>query len=86
MKCEDPIPHARFRAAFRKENMFDLRSTSLLSKRKKKKVSYNQRQQKVHSNFFSRCALALFVGNAEKNQIVLSSTLFTMAKYIVPLE
>ena len=32
-----------------------------------------------------RCALALSAAN-EKNQTILSSTVFTVAKYVVPLE
>ena len=33
-----------------------------------------------------KCALALFAGDAKRNQTILSSTIFTMAKYMVPLE
>ena len=30
--------------------------------------------------------LALFAADAKKNQMILSSTMFTMAQYMVPLE
>ena len=33
-----------------------------------------------------RCALALFLADAKKNQIILSSTVFTIAKHMMPLK
>ena len=33
-----------------------------------------------------RCVLAHFATDAKKNQTILSSTMFTMAQYLMPLE